>query len=295
MAQRKRQRRVETRIPGAYHVTKVEAPLRPPTSLNAIENALLRQRARDAWLAAMRLRRIVDGWWSWLLKLKNEGDADPAETLHFRENAATNVRVLCTLRVNSPSFRGPPEHLIRLLPEPAGFNKLPSITDEATRGKTFKEVVAAAIPWQKNEAFIQQTWGRLENLTVLQGELMGLAKLIEASPSAAFCTERESGEQPVVARQQDRASPLTGLSLRQLSDRTACAPTTLRTACDAAGVKRAERGQAKTFTPHEISRIARKRSDSSRCAAAEKAKWNTLLQELGEPTLDEPLRARAQK
>lgn len=295
MARQRTQPRSKTYTPGTYHATVAEADLQLPTSLDAIENAMLRQRARDAWLAAMRLRRIIDGWWSWLLKLKNEGDADPAETLHFWENAATNVRVLCTLRLNSPSFRGPPEHLIRLLPAPAGGNKLPSITDEAARGKTFKEVVAAAKPWQKDEAFIQQTWGRLDNLTDLQGELMGLAQLIEASPSAAFCTERESGEQPAVARQQERASSVTGLSLRQLSDRTACSPTTLRTACDTAGVKRPNRGQGKTFTPHEISRIARKRSDSSRCAAAEKAKWNTLLQELGEPRLDEPLRARAQK
>ncbi len=192
---------------------------------------MLRQRARDAWLAAMRLRRIIDGWWSWLLKLKNEGDADPAETLHFWENAATNIQVLCTLRVNSPSFGGPPEHLIRLLPAPAGFKKLPSITDEATRGKTFKEVVAAAVPWQKDEEFIEQMWDRLSNLSELQGELLGLAQLIEASPSAALLrlppaqSPSDTFDLTVTAAAEVLCSTVSGLALAAAKTRVSRAAT----------------------------------------------------------------------
>lgn len=123
------------------------------------------------------------------------------------------------------------ELLIQLLPAPAGFNKLPSITDEATRGKSFKEVVAAATPWQKDEEFTEQMWDRLSNLAEVQGELLGLAQLIEASPSAALLqlppaqSPSDTFDLTVTAAAKLLCSTVSGLALAAAKTRVSPAAT----------------------------------------------------------------------
>ncbi len=85
------------------------------------------------------------------------------------------------------------------------------------------------------------------------------------------------------------------LSVSNLAKMSGRSPTTIRKACDAAGVERADAGQGKDFSPHEVSLIARARMQSTRFSDDEKSKWDGLLCTLGQQTLDQPLKARAKK
>lgn len=86
------------------------------------------------------------------------------------------------------------------------------------------------------------------------------------------------------------------LTIKGLADWIGIGVTTIQNACDNSKVKRAEgAGKGREFTPHEVSQIARQRAKSTRFDNAEKIDWEELLSNLGEPPLNEPLKARSKK
>jgi hypothetical protein len=170
----------------------IEPP--PPESIKHLPDPVTRERAREAWLAAYRLRACIDAWGHWWLELRaarlTPGTADlldqypvnPALPLQFYEVSCQCIHALCSSGVNSTTFlQNRPDEIIRWLPKIASGRLRPQ-------------------PWYLDDEFYQSFFGEAhERLTGLQGELLHLMNMLRNFPAAALVArgERSLGSEVV--------------------------------------------------------------------------------------------------
>jgi hypothetical protein len=150
----------------------------------AINDGRLKQSSIDAWLAACRLRIIIDVWRTWMQRLQSTGDADPGAAFRLAETAACCVDVLMKLGVDLDSFRGRERgEILASLPREPCSN----------------------IGWQQDLDYVSEQLDKLDKLYPLQSELIGVMIRLVLAPSAA-CLVGKASELPEV-HEVERAGP----------------------------------------------------------------------------------------
>ncbi len=149
-----------------YAPTESEAKINAPNSLDAIEDMGLRQKSKECWVAAMRLRALIDEIKRWTSEWWSDGDTDPGYALRLHWHAEQHIKTLVAHHAKSPSFEGGVETALKHFPQPPSGIMQP--------------------PWQEDKAAMLEAFDNANELTELQGELFQLAERIETAPSTAF-------------------------------------------------------------------------------------------------------------
>jgi hypothetical protein len=165
---------------------ETEQPLPPPPDSFDQLPGPSRLRANEVWLAASRLRGILNAWETWWIDLRCNGDADPGVAWRYREAASQCVRALFTLRVSAPPFESEEIDTILAILPPAPSGQL-ARTDLEPDGKG-GWVEVKTVAWQRDPGFLNEYWGhaRSRRMGRLIGELSTLLELLRSYPLAVL-------------------------------------------------------------------------------------------------------------
>ncbi len=228
--------------------------------------------------------RLHDGTWKndWLTLFHNRASIKLLD----------QCRDACALPDIMTELKGVRDHVHPILAElRTAMNALIGLVDSPEypgntgpqHGQDTPERVAA---WVKARHDLGYNINRLNDYAIPSAPLAATPTVTDGDASNG---NADFDDNPVIVH------PPCPLTVGGLADHVGVGETTIREACDNADppVERAPGpGKGRTFTPHEVSRIARQRAKSSRCSSNEKVKWNELLTDIREPQLHEPLKAK---